>query len=65
MQIRFDPSLACYDDVYCQCQALAHAAYKIDDDDIREMLLYTLLEKQQQLEMLLPASGLGNESPAV
>jgi len=64
MQTRFAPSQACYDDVHCQCQALAYAAYKIDDEDVREMLLYTLLEKQQQLEMLLPGSVLLTARPA-
>ncbi len=44
----------CFDDVQCQCQALAYAAYKIEDEDVRELLLYTLMEKLQQLDMLLP-----------
>ncbi|WP_213992252.1 hypothetical protein [Sodalis sp. dw_96] len=46
----------CFDDVQCQCQALACAAYKIEDEDVRELLLFTLIEKQQQLETLLPAT---------
>ncbi|XBS68123.1 hypothetical protein ABK905_14805 [Acerihabitans sp. KWT182] len=47
----------CFDDVQCQCQALAHAAYKIEDEDVRELLLYILMEKLQQLDMLLPPTA--------
>jgi hypothetical protein len=56
MENLFDPTQATFDDVSCQCRALAYAAYKIPDEDIRELLLYTLLEKQNQLEMLTPGS---------
>ncbi|QWA11862.1 hypothetical protein GTU79_03430 [Sodalis ligni] len=52
MENLLDTSKQCFDDV--QCQALAFAAYKIEDENIRELLLYTLIEKQQQLEMLVP-----------
>ena len=54
MENLLDTSKQCFDDVQCQCQALAFAAYKIEDENIRELLLYTLIEKQQQLEMLVP-----------
>ncbi|TCL06094.1 hypothetical protein [Sodalis ligni] len=56
MENLVDPAKLCFDDVQCQCRALAFAAYKIEDEDVRELLLYTLMEKQQQLDMLLPAS---------
>lgn len=57
MENLFDPTQSTFDDVSCQCRALAYAAYKIPDEDIRELLLYTLLEKQHQLDMLTPDSA--------
>ncbi|WP_413742281.1 hypothetical protein ACL2XO_04960 [Sodalis sp. RH15] len=54
MENLFDPTTSTYDDVNCQCRALAYAAYKISEEDIREMLLFTLLEKQHHLEKLHP-----------
>ncbi|XBS68156.1 hypothetical protein ABK905_15050 [Acerihabitans sp. KWT182] len=56
MENLVDSAKLCFDDVQCQCRALAYAAYKIEDEDVRELLLFTLIEKQQQLDMLLPAS---------
>ncbi len=56
MENLINPAELCFDDVQCQCQALAYAAYKIEDENTRELLLYTLMEKLQQLDMLLPAT---------
>ncbi|NDL63016.1 hypothetical protein [Acerihabitans arboris] len=58
MENLINPAELCFDDVQGQCQALAYAAYKIEDEDVRELLLYTLIEKQQQLEIRLPATQL-------
>ncbi|XBS68837.1 hypothetical protein ABK905_20045 [Acerihabitans sp. KWT182] len=56
MENLFDPATLCFDDVQCQCQALAYAAYKIEAEEVRELLIYTLMEKLQQLEKLLPST---------
>ncbi|MEA9393160.1 hypothetical protein SJI19_21910 [Acerihabitans sp. TG2] len=40
---------ACREDVECQCMALAYAAHHIEHNDVRELLLFTLMEKQHQL----------------
>ncbi|CFQ63284.1 hypothetical protein HB991_13155 [Yersinia mollaretii] len=49
-------------DVECQCRALAYAAYHIDHRDVRELLLFTLIEKQHQLTEMLDADNNPNKS---
>nr|WP_255557288.1 hypothetical protein [Sodalis sp. dw_96] len=54
----FKPGPANIDDVRCQCLALSYAAYHIEVKDVREMLLFTLMEKQYLLDELETKSAI-------
>lgn len=49
MSFPFKPRKATREDIECQCMALAYAAHYIDENDVRELLLFTLFEKHHQL----------------